>query len=73
LIIHSIIPNEIIFAEQNTGITERQNIIYKGNILEVTCLEEDRYRIDRIISGSLNSYLDPDMQPGNIIRYKRTL
>ncbi|WP_157910207.1 YlzJ-like family protein [Petroclostridium xylanilyticum] len=69
MIIHSIIPHEIIFAQQREEAVTTQYIIVKGELLEVTPLSSNQYRVNRIISTCLKPYLEPQFQPGAIIEY----
>lgn len=65
MILYSIIPKEIVFANQNNEQEfKRFEIDYLGQRVEVVLDSEGRYRISRIISTSLSAYLDPRLQPG---------
>ena len=66
MIIHSIIPTEIIFDEGN--IKKEKGIEFKigDTLVEANEIGDRRYKIKRIISSSpdvyLNSQLKPDME-----------
>jgi len=70
MIIHSIVPYEIIFGQQQEESKQTKYISVNNCLLEVTLMEGDTYKINRIISANLAAYLSPDMQPGSIIRYR---
>jgi len=68
MIIYSIIPPETIF--ENIGSADEYKFLevrYKGEMLEVQPLGNNRYKINRLISTSPKSYLDPGFAPGTII------
>ncbi len=69
MIIYSIVPPEIIFEEKANEFNASNliEINYLGEKLQVTPLENNRYMIQRILSTSLKSYLNPDIQPGKVI------
>ena len=67
MIIHSVIPQDIIFGQQKQEDWEVQYIPFKGGLLEVTRTANNQYSINRIHSTSLDTYLDPRLQPGMII------
>jgi hypothetical protein len=69
LIIHSIIPIEVIFEESvSQEIPKTKFINYKGALVEVIETDPDNYTVSRVISTSLASYLDSELQPGNVIK-----
>ncbi|MGE4282208.1 MAG: YlzJ-like family protein [Clostridia bacterium] len=70
MLIYSIIPNEVIFSNQDDQYEKTQNITYKGQTLEVTQLAANQYRVNRIISTNIKAYLDPQLQPGTILEYE---
>ncbi|HEX3027849.1 MAG TPA: YlzJ-like family protein [Clostridia bacterium] len=71
MILYTIIPEELIFKNQgdNTQNTDKE-IDYLGEKVIVTPLPNNEFQINRIISTSLKAYLDPRLQPGNIIKSK---
>lgn len=68
MIMHSIIPNEIIFQQPDgaSGYDYRE-IEYMGEKVQVTPLSNNRYVIQRIISTSPKAFLNPALQPGTVI------
>ncbi|MDK2798522.1 MAG: YlzJ-like protein [Clostridiales bacterium] len=69
MIIHSIIPYEVIFSEQSENNKKTKYITYKEAILEVSPISAHGYKVNRVISTCLNSYLDSEIEPGAIIKY----
>ncbi len=67
MIIYTIVPPEVIFNQQEGCEQKSQCIAYDGNFLEVTHMNGSKYKINRVISTDLNTYLDPDFQPGSTI------
>ncbi len=71
MILYTIVPEELIFKnlEGNTQNADKE-IDYLGEKIIVTPLPNNEFQINRIISTSLKAYLDPRLQPGNIIKSK---
>ncbi|NLY43615.1 MAG: hypothetical protein GX066_06550 [Clostridiaceae bacterium] len=67
MIIHSIVPQDIIFSQQKQEDWGAEYIPFKGGLLEVTRTANNKYVINRIHSTCLDTYLDPRFQPGRII------
>lgn len=67
MIIHSIIPQEIIFGNDYKT-NECMEIDYLGEKVLVYCASNNEYIIRRILSTSPQAYLNPRLQPGSIIR-----
>ena len=67
--IYSIVPPEIIFEnkkdKENYKIKEVQ---YQGEKLQVMQLENNRLKVQRIISTNPQAYMNPNIQPGTIIK-----
>jgi hypothetical protein len=68
MIMYSIIPNEIIFAE-NEYMKEIKYFegSFDGEKVQVMALSNNRYVVNRILSTSPKAYLNPKLQPGSII------
>ncbi|MDQ2085834.1 YlzJ-like family protein [Herbivorax sp. ANBcel31] len=69
MILHSIVPVEVVFGNFDDQKKEGKNIEldYLGEKIVATALSNNRYRVDRIISTSLKAYLNPNLIPGSII------
>lgn len=68
VILYSIIPVDVVFGSDN--FQEEYNFIeveYEGEKLEVTPLQGSTYRVNRLISTSPKTYLNPKLMPGSII------
>jgi len=68
LILYTIVPLSTVFYQDSSFIPEPEEIFYRGAILQVTPVSPNKYRIERIISTQLNDYLNPQVQPGTIIK-----
>jgi hypothetical protein len=67
-VIYSIIPLEIIFKDfEPHQHEELYEAIYQGETLQVAKAENGGYKIVRIISTSPDSFINPELQPGNIV------
>lgn len=73
MLIHSIVPNDIIFSEASNKNNAYKHIEYKGQILEVTSMEGEGYKVRRVISTCLKSYLDPELQPGSVLKHSENI
>ena len=69
MIIHSVVPQDVIFSQQRQDNWEVQYIPFEGGILEVTKTANNQYSINRIHSTCLDTYLDPRFQPGMIVDF----
>lgn len=68
MILYSIIPIDVVFGSGND--LEGYNFIeieYEGEKVEVAPLSNNTYRVNRVISTSPKSYLNPKLMPGNVI------
>lgn len=70
MIIHSIVPYELIFANENTDEKQPEYISYHGAVLEVSPISGNQYKVNRIISARLGMFLDPQIQPGMVIEHE---
>lgn len=69
MIIHSIIPLEVIFNESDKCTAAKyMEMEYLGEKVQVASLQNNEYRIERILSTSPKAYLNPKLQPGTIIQ-----
>lgn len=68
MILYSIVPIEIVFADYSSKKPEESiEFDYLGERVEVSPLSNDQYMIKRLISTSPRAYLNPKFQPGTII------
>ncbi len=67
MIIHSIVPAEIIFNNQDNSGASFIEVIFRGERLEVMPLSNNQFVINRLLSTSLKSFLNPSFNPGSII------
>lgn len=69
MILYTIMPMEIIFQNQednrgNTSVT----MDYKGVKVEAVMTSNNQYIINRILSTSPKVFLNPELQPGTVIK-----
>lgn len=68
MIMHSIIPNEVIFGGiPGAEDSNYMEIKYLGELVQVMPVSNSQYAIQRVISTSPRAYLNPKLQPGKII------
>lgn len=68
MIIHSIIPIDVIFQNNfREDNMKTSHIRYMGELVEAVADGNTGYIINRIISTSLEAYLNPELQPGTRI------
>lgn len=68
MILYSIIPVDLVFGSNNFA--EGYNFVeveYEGEKIEATPLQGSTYRVNRLISTSPKTYLNPKLMPGSII------
>lgn len=63
---HTVMPMEVIFPAQDQAVSLHE-MPYQGTNLLVEQMPDGRNRIQRIISSNPQDFLNPRMQPGNII------
>jgi hypothetical protein len=67
VILYSIVPPEIVFGNMDSSNSTLKEIYYQGEKILVMPIENNKYKIDRVISTSPQAFLDPKLQPGSII------
>ena len=68
MIIHSIVPIEVIFQNMPEELTRRPvTMQYMGEMVEVVPNGNMGYTIARVLSTSPKAYLNPELQPGKEI------
>lgn len=68
MIIHSIVPIDLIFNNSENGDTGKTlEIEYLGETVQVSPLTNNQYVISRLISTSPKAYLNPKLQPGSVV------
>lgn len=73
MVIHSIIPEEIIFPQTFSAKKQVQNILVEdGVILEVMHSHENVYEVVRLISTDPKQYLKGIYQPGSNLQISRS-
>lgn len=73
MILYSIIPVDIVFGNNNPQDEARFfETRYMGEMVQVQQMEDNSYKIMKLISTCPKSYLNPDLQPGRIISNIKT-
>lgn len=68
MILYSVIPPEVVFSNpEEEGKRRTFEIIYRGERVEVTRIDGNRYIITRLLSTSPRAFLDPGFTPGTEI------
>lgn len=69
MILYSIIPVDVVFGSKNNFLKEYNfiEVEYEGEKIEVTPLQGSTYRVNRLISTSPKTYLNPKLMPGSVI------
>jgi hypothetical protein len=64
MIFHTILPNEVVFEDENEQVPNQQMIAINGGQLLVEQESDSECRIVQLISSDPNHFLDPRYQPG---------
>ena len=68
-VLYTMVPPTTIFGENSDNSSyEYQDISFNGIQMQVETMEWNRARIIRLYSTDPSHYLDPTLQPGNIIK-----
>ena len=67
MVLYTPMPIEEVLKDQDK-IREFKEIDYQGRKIQVEMLENGQYRIARILSSSPQDFLDPQLQPGLVLR-----
>jgi hypothetical protein len=67
VILYSIVPAEVVFENKDLNYGLLKEIDYLGEKVIVMPIENNQYKISRVISTSPQAFLDPKLQPGSII------
>lgn len=68
MILYSIVPAEVVF--QGSTYLEEAKLFeadYRGERILVTQMPDKHFEISRILSTRPRSFLDPALQPGNVV------
>lgn len=67
MILYSIVPHHIVFQDTFEKEVKTKEIRYRGENVIVALLENNQFRIVRVISTQPKTYLDLGLQPGTVI------
>ncbi|MCL7746524.1 YlzJ-like family protein [Halalkalibacter alkaliphilus] len=73
MILYTMMPQEMIFPEDDQSYTSQQVISCEAGHLVVEQVNHSQYRVVRLISGNVMNYLDDKYAPGSIIQAKPQL
>ena len=66
MILYSIIPDEVIFGNNDIE-SKFIELKYMGERVQVFALSNSKFQISRLLSTSPKAYLNPSLQPGTVI------
>lgn len=69
MILYSIVPSDIVYANLQQSAIDRKYITYDGTTVEVSPVARGQYRVNRVISTRPRDYLNPKLQPGIVIEH----
>ncbi|MBM7694772.1 hypothetical protein JOC77_004249 [Peribacillus deserti] len=69
MIIYTTVPQELIFHNEAEQPPIMMEIDYRGISLQVQCHSPFSFMVERILSTDPDHFLDPEVQPGTILRY----
>jgi len=67
MVLHTIVPEEIVFQGQQEELSGSQEIEFKGKKVLVQPLDFKRFRVVQIISSDPTDFLDSELQPGAVV------
>lgn len=67
MILHTIVPRELIFQTSETSFETKELYLYNGIPILAEATEDHRLRVSEIISTNPNHYMHPECIPGTII------
>ncbi|MFS0643441.1 YlzJ-like family protein [Siminovitchia sp. 179-K 8D1 HS] len=70
MIIHSIVPHELIFPVNEEDFSSQKQCLWNGIPLIVQ-QEGDQYKVVRIMSSNLGDFLRSEIQPGSYVTIDR--
>lgn len=73
MILWTIMPLELVFAQQGDISYPYEDIEYAGIKMMVEKMSSNQCRVVRILSSNPQDYMRSDLQPGTILSYKAVL
>ncbi|MEB1810147.1 MAG: YlzJ-like family protein [Bacillaceae bacterium] len=73
MILYTMLPEEMIFPQDETSFAKQQTIPVEGGLLVVEDIGESQYKVIRLISSDPSQYLNENYSPGRIIMGKPQL
>lgn len=73
MILYTMLPEEMIFPQQEESYQNQQTIEISGGQLLVEPISANSYKIVRLISSDASLYLNENYSPGKIIELKPNL
>jgi hypothetical protein len=67
MILYSVIPSEIVFGNFDEAFREYREMDYLGQKVLVSALSNNSFEIVRVLSTSPKVFLNPKLQPGQLI------
>jgi hypothetical protein len=73
MILHSVIPNEVIFEGMEQFNPQYEVIELQGISMQVERISNNEARIVRLYSVNPQDFLNPELSPGALITYSPTI
>ncbi|WP_216827933.1 YlzJ-like family protein [Alkalihalobacterium elongatum] len=73
MILYTMLPEEMIFPQDESNYAKQQTIPVDGGMLVVEDIGESQYKVVRLISSDPHQYLNENYAPGRIIMGKPQL
>ncbi|MDF2572283.1 MAG: YlzJ-like protein [Sporomusa sp.] len=70
MILWTVVPEELIYANQNQPDIAYEEIEYSGQKIVAEQISPSEFRITRLLTTNPSDYLANELQPGTIISYK---
>lgn len=71
MIIHSIVPHELIFPVNEKDLSSQRQCMWNGIPLIVQ-QEGEQFKVVRVMSSNLEDFLRPEIQPGSYVTINET-
>ncbi len=68
-LLHTVMPLELVLQESGKDVVENYELSITGGSIVVEPLSMDKAKIIRVISSEPQVYLQPQLQPGSVIKF----
>lgn len=70
MILWTIVPEEMVLADQNQPNPTYEEIEYAGQKVVAQKISQNEFRVVRLLTTDPSNYLRTELQPGTVITYK---